>query len=147
MRAILLGTGNMKGIIIGIKENLGEEGGNAFLYHLGYGVGEEVYKVYAEPVEIKDSAKGILLLEALARGAGWADIVGYKEEDDKIIVRFNRLWECEIQKGIVDKPASNYMRGILAGFFKALLGIDLVIKETKCVAVGDPYCQFEINII
>ncbi len=147
MRALLIGQGNMKGIILGIKGNLGEEGGNAFLYHLGYGVGEEVYKVYAEPREIKDYAKGILLLEALTRGAGWADIIGYEGADDKIIIKLERLWECEIQKGIVDKPASNYMRGILAGFFKALLGKEVVVKETKCIAVGDPYCQFEINII
>ena len=147
MRAILLGSGNMRGIILGIKESLGEDGGNTFLYHLGYGVGGELYKMYAEPMKIKDIRKGILLLEALARGAGWADIIGYELTGNKMIIRFDRLWECEIQKGRADKPASNYVRGILTGFFKALSDRDLVIKESKCIAVGDPYCQFEMNII
>ena len=147
MRAILIALGNMRGTIQGIKKTLGDESGETVLYHLGYGVGEELYKVYAEPRGIKDFTKGILLLEALTRGAGWADIIGHEGAGDKIIIKFERLWECEIQKGIVDKPASNYMRGILTGFFKALLGKDLVIKETKCIALGDPYCQFEINII
>ncbi len=88
-----------------------------------------------------------MLLEAITRGAGWTELIGYEEADDKIIIRLERLWECEIQKSIVDKPASNFVRGLLAGFFKKLLGKEVVVKETKCIALGDPYCQFEINIV
>ena len=145
-RGILLGQGNMKGIILGTKKKLGEES-DAFLYYLGYGIGEETYRMYAEPRDIGDSTEGILLWEALVRGARWGDIIGYEVMDDKIIIRLERLWECEIQKGLVDKPASHLFRGILAGFFEKLLGKKVAVKETKCIALGDPYCQFEINII
>ena len=67
--------------------------------------------------------------------------------DNKIIIRHNKLWECEIQKGLVDKPASYLLRGILTGFFESLLRKKVLVNETRCVAVGDPYCQFEINIL
>ena len=147
MRAILLGLGNMKGIILGIKKEFGVESGNSFLYHLGYDVGEETYEVYAVPREMKSFSDGIMLLKALVRGAGWADIIEYEETDDKIIISFEDLWECEIQKGLVDKPASHYIRGFLAGFFSNLLEKKVIVNETKCIAVEDPYCQFEINII
>ena len=147
MRAILMALGNMRGIIQGIKKTLGNETGETVLYHLGYGVGEELYNVYAEPRGIKDFTKGILLLEALIRGAGWADIIGYEKTDDKIIIKFDRLWECEIQKSKVDKPASSYVKGMLVSFFNSLLKKEVVVKETKCIAIEDPYCQFEINII
>ena len=68
MRAILMASGSMRGIILGIKKELGEESGETILYHLGYDMGEELYKIYAEPRGIKDIRKGIMLLEALARG-------------------------------------------------------------------------------
>ena len=147
VRAILMAVGGMRGVVMGIREHLGVEGGNALLYHLGYGDGEESYKVYAKSKGIKDLDEAILLFEALTKGTGWADFIGYEIADDKIIIKLEKLWECEIQKGVVDKLASNYMRGVLAGYFKTLLGKEVVVKETKCIAVGDPYCQFEINII
>ena len=65
---------------------------------------------------------------------------------DKIIIRHDKLWECEVQKGLVDKPASHLLRGVLAGFFKELLGKRVDVNETKCIALGDPYCQFEISV-
>ena len=147
VRAILMAVGGMRGVVMGIREHLGVEGGNALLYHLGYGDGEESYKVYAKPRGIKNLDEAILLLEALTKGTGWADFIGYEVADNKIIIRLERLWEYEIQKGIVDKPASNFVRGILAGVFKKLLGKEVVVKGTRCIAVGDPCCQFEINII
>ena len=147
VRAILLAVAGMKGIIIGIREHLGEEGGNTLLYHLGYGDGVESYKVYAMSMGIENVTDAISLLAALSKGTGWADIIGYEATDNKITIRLEKLWECEIQKDTVDKPASNYMRGLLAGYFKSLLKKEVIVKETKCIALGDPYCQFEINII
>ncbi len=147
MRAILSSMATMRGIVMGVREHLGVESGNALLYHIGYGIGEEFYKIYAEPRGIKDLNEVFLLIEALTKGSKWGDFIGYERADDKIILKFERLWECEIQKGIVDKPASNFMRGILAGAFETILGKEVIVKETKCIAVGDPYCQFEISII
>ena len=145
LRAILLSLANMKGIILGIKKEMGSVG-DTFLYHLGHNVGEEIYRMYAEPRKINDVIKGVLLLEALARGAGWGDVTEYEKLNDKIIIRFEQLWECEIQKNITDKPASNYVRGILTGFFKSLLRREISVEETKCIAKGDQYCQFEMTL-
>jgi predicted hydrocarbon binding protein len=144
MRVILFGLGNMRGIIHDIKKNLGKEAGESLLYHIGYGVGSQIYKIYAEPKKIADLEKSGLLLKALLRGAGWAEITEYKVEDKKIILKLEKLWECEIQE---DGPASHYMRGILAGYYKTMLGKQVVVREIKCIAAKDDYCHFEIIII
>jgi len=150
MRAILLGLGNMKGLISGIKRNMGPEMGSSFLYHLGYGVGRELYKIYAEPYNIKDIEEGITLLTALARGGGWLDVADKQITDNKIIIKMEQVWECEIpvnEHSEKSKTASNYIRGILAGFFETLLQKRVVVKETSCINRGDRYCEFEITIL
>lgn len=146
VRAILLGMESMKGIIQGIREQIGHGASSVLLYHLGCSVGREIYNTYVKPMGIKQFSDG-MFLKTMFRGAGWADIIGCEKSEEKIIIKFKKLWECEIQKGFVDKPSSHFTRGVLAGFFRSFMGKGLVVKETKCIAVGDPYCQFEINII
>ena len=148
MRAILLGLGNMRGLINGIKDNMGEEMGNSFLYHLGYGVGKELYNLYAKPFNVDNLEDGVTILTALARGGGWADVyiedIGKKE----VILKVEGLWECDISRGKGDnKPKSNYVRGILAGFFEHLIRKKVIVKEVTCIGLGDPYCRFNISMI
>jgi predicted hydrocarbon binding protein len=144
MRAILFLLGNMMGIIQGIKTNLGKREGESLLYHLGFGVGKEIYRIHAEPRGIQEVEDAVKLIVALCIGGGWGDVLDYEIKDKKIIVRVDKLWECEIQK---EGPASHYVRGILGGFFSQLLKKRVAAVETKCIAAGDPYCQFEITII
>lgn len=150
MRAILLGLGNMRGIINGIKKNMGADMGKTFLFHLGYGVGREIYNIYGKPYGVKSLIEGVTLLTALVRGGGWADISVEEERENLIILKTEHLWECEVsieEKDVDIKPASNYVRGILTGFFEALSRRKVVVKETMCIRKRDPHCQFEINII
>jgi predicted hydrocarbon binding protein len=43
------------------------------------------------------------------------------------------------------EPQSHYIRGVLDGFFSSLFKVEMEAKETKCIAKGDPYCEFEIK--
>ena len=146
IRAIIVAEANMRGIIDGIKEEFGEESGDAFLFRMGYEIGRKAYRLYAEKLSIKDFDEGIEVLKALSRGARWMDLKEITREDNKIIIRVERLWECELQKGRVDKPASYLVKGIFTGFFKELLNMNVKVRETKCIALGDPYCEFEVTI-
>ena len=146
-RAIIFPEADMKGLITMIKENLGVEPGNALLYHIGYGIGQKTFEMHIKPLDII-SIEGLeRVLVFLFRGSRWGDIREYSVENDKIILKIVNLWECEIQRGAVDRPASHFVRGILAGLFGDFLGKKIDAKETKCIALGDPYCQFEINIV
>jgi len=150
IRSIIAAEGNMRGIIEGIKEEMGEEIGNAFLYRIGYEIGRKAYKLFAEKLGIESFDEGIKIIRALARGAGWCDIKEVIRDDNNnnnnIIIRVEHIWECESQRGKVNKPASYLVKGAYVGFFKEFLNIDVKAKETKCIALGDPYCEFEITI-
>ncbi len=147
VRAILLGLATMKGIIHDIKEQMGEEAGEAFLYYLGLGIGKEAYRMYSELVGIDDLRDGILFTDVSTRGGGWAALKEWSMEDNKIILSIERLWECEIQRGKATKPSGVLFRGILVGFFQSLLKKRVRVIETKCIALGDPTCIFEIDIL
>ena len=144
IRAILLSVANMEGIIKGLRERLGDNISNIFLFQLGYSIGKRIYDLYAKPRNIKDVNDGVKLLSALSRGSGWGEIIDYTIEDNKLILKAEKLWECEVQKGKVDRPASHYVRGIITGFFREITGLGLEVRERKCIALGDPYCEFEI---
>jgi len=144
IRAILLSVANIEGIIKGLRERLGDNINNIFLFQLGYSVGKKTYELYAKMRNIKDINDGIKLFMALIRGAGWGEIIDYTIEDNKLILKIDRLWECEIQKREVDRPASHYVRGIITGFFREITRLGLEVRERKCIALGDPYCEFEI---
>ncbi len=146
-RSIIFSEASIRGLITMIKENLGVDPGNALLYHIGYGVGQKVFETHIKPLDIYSIEDLEKLLVALFRGSRWGDIIEYTVEDDKIILKAVNLWECEVQKGLVDKPASHFVRGIAGGLFKSILNREVVVKETKCIALGDPYCQFEIHPI
>ena len=145
-RAVIFVESCLHGMIEEIKTNLGEEYGKGFLYQLGIGLGQRLLERYIDIIE-KDIEEGIKLLTTIIEGARWGDIISHDIKDEKIIIRIKDLWECEIQKENVTEPSSNLMRGILGGFIRKLLRCDVVVKETKCISIGDSYCQFEINVI
>lgn len=43
------------------------------------------------------------------------------------------------------KPSCHFTRGLVSGACQHLLGRPTACEETKCVALGDPYCQFEVS--
>ena len=45
-----------------------------------------------------------------------------------------------------EKPNSQLFRGLLAGFLSRLWGEEVKVVESKCIAKGDPYCEFEATV-
>jgi len=148
-RYIYIGEELMKPFATGIKHVLGREAGESFLYHYGIGVGRELFRSYAENRKIQGLEDSISLLKALFNAHAWANIKGYEYDDKSILLHLENLWECESQRDVdnMSGRGSHLVRGIISGFIKEALGKEIVVKETKCVANGDPYCEFEISII
>jgi predicted hydrocarbon binding protein len=46
--------------------------------------------------------------------------------------------------GKSSEPIDSYLCGMAEESYRALLGKPVEVKETKCIACGDPYCQFEV---
>lgn len=62
-------------------------------------------------------------------------------------VKVVRVHDCRGCHGGVraPKPACHFERGFLEGSFGRMVEHDARVHETRCRAVGDPWCEFEVR--
>jgi len=143
-RAVIFRKEVYKALFTGLREKFGSAG-EAMLYYQGFNVG---YALYGNHMSIacKETECLIELAKAFCRTLGWAIIdhekIDMKKGRAKIQVYQN--FECEVGKGS-EKPYSQFFRGVIAGWFQRFFGKPVEIKETKCIAKGDAYCEFLIR--
>jgi len=144
-RAVIFRKTVYEALFKGLREKFGSAG-EAMLYYQGYNVG---YELCANHMSMDHAEKPEFLIEmskTISRTLGWAII-----DDEKIDLKKRRAkirvyqnFECEIGKGS-GKPHSQFYRGIIAGWFHKFFEKPVDVKETKCVAKGDTYCEFLIQ--
>jgi predicted hydrocarbon binding protein len=78
-----------------------------------------------------------------ATGVGVAEFIVMNLDLPRFVVRVTDSIECQGKKS--EKHNSEWIRGHLSGAASVALGVQLECKETKCVSVGDPYCEFELT--
>lgn len=130
-----------------LKETFGS-GAALIIYTMGVGAGRN----RAENISKKYGATGlkalqIIIAERAARGWGIAKIKSAEENDLKVVVEVEDLFECFPYKGSMKEPQSIFFRGYLDGVFSALFNKKVQVKEIECVAKGDPKCVFVTNKI
>lgn len=77
-----------------------------------------------------------------AMGIGMCEFLEKDFDRMHFVIRFSRNIECEGERS--DKPRSQWLRGMLIGGASAFLDTQMECKETKCISIGDPYCEFEL---
>ena len=146
-RKIMLSQENLRFFVVGIRELLGSAG-LALLYREGLVVGERIWKRYSG-LGFKSLEEGLerLMIGSLVLGRYRGEIVKLSTDERRIIIRLYNNWECEVaKKHNILGPASYFEKGVLAGLIKGYTGKDVKIEEVKCIAKGDPYCEFEIQV-
>jgi len=144
-RAIVLRKPIFEALIKGFREKFGSAG-EAFLYYIGYEIGKEALKSHYQMSVNKNSEELVRLSEALFKAVGWGRlrILEYSSSDCFAIAIVEKSFECELA-GKTNKPYSQFIRGALAGWFSEMTGKKCSAEETKCIAKGDPYCEFHIK--
>ncbi len=132
--------------MFGRLDEVFETGAYVILYEMGYRAG----RAFAREVEEAfDMGKEDILriIGALAIPRGWCipEIVEWDEEAPRLVVRMRGLFTCKPFAGKRRRPTGHFMRGVLAGMVEELTGVRVKAKEVKCVAVGDPYCEFVVE--
>ncbi|MCX8177247.1 MAG: hypothetical protein N3F10_02995 [Candidatus Bathyarchaeota archaeon] len=145
-RAIIIRRSIYGGVSKRMREQFGTAG-EAFLFHLGHSGGMEYGKSHLEmakklgisdPVEI---IKCLTLPLFSAVGFGRSEIIEIITYPSfRAIIRVYDCFECEIGIGS-EKPYSQLIRGMLAGYLSSLFNRRVIVEETKCIAKGDPYCE------
>lgn len=79
---------------------------------------------------------------------GWGNLKIIKLEKDEAIFRIDDspIASYVLKKhGKQDHPVCDWIMGEFAGGYSYLIGKDVNGTETKCVAMGDAYCEFEVK--
>jgi predicted hydrocarbon binding protein len=123
----------------------GEEVSADCMYRFGYGCGKEIGNRY-----VKEGKEGIDVLKYAIGGSvyfGWgaAEIIEYASE--RVIIRFYNSYEARSyfanNKKKTSKPQCNYLRGVITSVCAVAWNKEAKGEETKCLAKGDEYCEFE----
>ncbi len=145
-RVLIFTIFNMESFAVRLREKFGD-GGLAFLFHEGVLTGLSLVSGYKRwgIGNLKD-ALIINLLRVHALGRYRGELVKYsltEQGKPEIVIKAYDMWECETaRKHGIRKPSCHFERGVMTGIIKGYLGKDVVVRETKCIAVGDPYCEF-----
>jgi len=92
------------------------------------------------------------VLEAISktkRAEGWGKICfkGLAVEKGKVKGRIVVEGSFEAKGyGKSTIPVCHFLRGYLAGVLSTILATRVEILETKCLAKGDDYCEFQVNL-
>ncbi len=120
-------------------------GGESILFRAGYSVGrqgtDELVKLFGEGEMLKNPKAYADLYTALGWGRMEAEVAG----SNKLETRF-RLYDGFESSGVkTTKPNCHFLRGLMAGSSERLTGLSLNCTEEKCLATGDPYCEFALT--
>jgi len=123
-------------------ERLGGSFG-ALLYCAFFKAGQELYSRFYSKYK-GEGGDPIRLAEELFRLFGYGILEFVKLTDKEAVVRVYDSFECNAFKG-AGEPRGAIVRGLLAGWAAAYWGAsrdEITVKEEKCIAKGDPYCQY-----
>ncbi len=121
-------------------------GGQVFVYTLGLKGGEESYPYWRKVLgidraELTDAAIAILVMMGwISHGSATVDI-----DKGEAVVKLYGNFECEPFKNELKEPRSQFIRGVINGFFSSMFKAECETVETKCIAKGDPYCEFQVK--
>jgi len=115
---------------------------NAILKKMGEEFGQKVSKFVKEKYKTNPNITFLYILQNLEK-LGWGAFWNVKIEADssKILLELHNSIEA-YNAGIA---SCYHMNGILRGIAQELIGKDLVVRETKCIAKGDKNCEFLIG--
>jgi len=126
-----------------LRERLGTSQ-MAVLYHIGLEVG---YAIYGELSRMTGGELDRIVM--LGREYFKHSGLGVLEPElnlarRRAIVRIYGCFECELFKGL-DRPASQFVRGMVSGFMSGVFGEKMFAEEIRCIAKGDEYCEFHVK--
>lgn len=136
-------------IVEGLLKRLREQYGSAFdiiLYHQGFETGRVTYKYFKENYCLDSIEEFIKADTAIAKAVGWYELIiekiDLKNREAEVILKDS--FECVMFRDS-KTPKSSFTRGFLAGLFTEIFGVKAQAYETKCIAMGDLYCEFQVK--
>ncbi len=134
------------GEMFGRLDEVFESGAYVILFEMGHRVGRRFVEEVRERFGV-DKLRALQVLGSFAVARGWCvpELVEWDEQKPRLVVRMHNLFTCKPFAGQREAPTGHFMRGVLAGIVEELTGASVKVVETRCVAKGDPYCEFVVE--
>ncbi|MEM3673661.1 MAG: V4R domain-containing protein [Candidatus Bathyarchaeia archaeon] len=144
-RVIIFRKSVYEALLDGIRKKFGSAG-EAMLYYQGFSIGFEIYDEYVKIAKSERLEDLIEVAKAVNMTLGWGIVDKVKVDVKKGIAKFRIYdnFECELGENN-GRPYSQFYRGAIAGIFTRFFGKDVEVTETRCIAKGDPYCEFVVK--
>lgn len=144
-RAAIMPMETFREIWEGFEKILTPSGLEAVLYDVGKRNGIYNANHLSEKYRVKDVELISTIIQA-SKATGWG-IVEAKNIDFKRLSGTVVVNDCFEALAREKKPykVCHWIRGFIAGFTSIVFGQPVETVETKCLATGDEYCEFEIK--
>ncbi len=146
-RSIILPETALRGLITVLLSNWGDLAASTSIRKLGRNIGENLYEKLSSYVagDDYDTLSEIFIRSLQAMGIGIVEILSNTASDGEVIFRIYDNIECR-NYGHTGKPMSSLVKGIIEGFYRRLWEKRVVVREEKCLAKGDKYCEFNVSV-
>lgn len=145
---ILLKETFLKGFLVDFRKRMGSAA-EAVLYYIGFEAGKSACAWHAKLAEglgirsRRSFLRNIVPQIFRSLGNGILEIASLSLRPPNAVVRLHDNIECELgAEYSPGKPYSQWMRGVIAGYLSAFFDADIFTEEVKCLAKGDPFCEF-----
>jgi len=137
-----------KEIFSNMFKRLGEmfgSGGEAIVFEEGEASGESDAKRLVEIFGPEGALQNVPDLSMLYLTLGWGrpELVSLDLAPFSATMRVYDSFECSGQTS--SKPTSQFIRGHMTALINVIFGKRVKCTETKCRALGDPYCEFVLS--
>ncbi|MBM1154513.1 hypothetical protein DRN94_001390 [archaeon] len=117
---------------------------------VSYNAGKKVGKDIAMWLKVKyklEPKDMIIALEQYMRAFGMG-VPEFKEVDldtGRAVILLKDSFESAKRRK--PRPSCNFIKGLFAGFLSELVGREITVTETRCVSIGDEYCEFKARVL
>lgn len=136
--------GNNYGKFIGKFIDILGTGGYAILYHTGYSEGLNMWNSLI--ANSKSKMDCLITIRDTYRASGWGIMefndINATKKTARVTIKDNIVPEA---LGKRDTAVCHDVRGYLAAIFSSFFNEQMQAIETRCIAKGDPYCEFIIE--
>lgn len=128
-----------------IFSEMGEEKANEAIYLTGKAAGEEIARTFLSEIKNLDEYVKKLTEIFFNLKVGIVKVLSVDLERGKLAIRVDECVSCS-GTPVIGKPICHFEGGIIAGALKFFLKKEAKVVETKCWAMGDATCEFEVIV-
>jgi len=140
--SILMTSRAFLGMLLGMREFLGEDIGKAALYYVGYYSGRDAARDHDELLG-PGAAPSVNFAVLQAHGYTSSIEALRSPDGSRYRIEARDLVECDVLRGRRKGRTSHWFRGMLAGILEASEGGEWEVEEVECVNDGSDKCAFE----